>query len=286
MACAEEDAARLLGWFTDLDRVVVAFSGGVDSAVVLAAALRALGPGRVEAATAVSASLAMSERHAAARLAARLGVAHRWVPTDELAVPAYRANGRDRCFHCKATLLDALGATAAVTGAAAICTGTNADDVRDPFRPGIAAAAQRGARTPLADLGLTKDRVRALARRWDLPVADKPATPCLASRIAYGTEVTEPLLRSVERAETAVRRLLLLRGRAPRQLRVRVLADRVRVEVEATDLPRLTDSPERLLRLLRRCGVDRHDVDLAQFRSGGLNLLSPTVAGQLPASRA
>jgi uncharacterized protein len=273
VATAVVDGERLLAWFTGFERVVVAFSGGVDSALVLAGAVRALGPHRVEAVTAVSPSLAEVERAGAAETAARLGAIHRWVTTDEMTRPAYRRNDTDRCFHCKASLLDALRDLPAAAEGAAVCTGTNADDVVDPYRPGIRAAAERGARTPLADLGLTKDRVRAVARLWGVSVAAKPATACLASRIAHGSEVTATLLQSVDRAEVAVRRLLVLRGHPARDLRVRVLPDRVRIELDPAALRALDDPAERLLAVVRRAGLDRPALDTAVFRSGGLHLL-------------
>ena len=141
--------------------------------------------------------------------------------TDEMARPGYRENGRDRCFHCKATLLDTLRPLAAELGLAHVATGTNADDAVAGFRPGIAAAAQRGALTPLLDAGLTKAQVREASRRWGLVTADKPAMACLSSRIAYGVEVTPTRLARVDRAETALRTRLGAVG----DLRVRDLGD-------------------------------------------------------------
>lgn len=268
------DEARLLAWFRGRARVVVAFSGGVDSAVVLAAAARALGADRVTAATAVSPAVSARERADAAAVAGSLGVAHRWVATDELARDGYRANDRDRCYFCKSELFDALARSLTVEDATTVCSGTNADDVHDPFRPGIRAGREYRVGTPLADLGLTKERVRALARGWGVPVADKPAQPCLASRIAYGVEVSAPLLAAVERAETALRRLLLLRGHRVRDLRVRRLADRVRVEVDDAALAALPDPADpRVRSLLAHCGFGEVVVEVAAFRSGGLNLL-------------
>jgi uncharacterized protein len=269
------DERRLADWFAGHDRVVVAFSGGVDSAVVLAAAVRALGPARVTAATAVSPAVAARVRADAAAVARRLAVPHRFVITDELASAGYRANGRNRCYFCKSELFDALVRELGdEADDATVCTGTNADDVHDPFRPGIRAGRERGVGTPLADLGLTKDRVRALARSWLLPVADKPAQPCLASRIAYGVEVSAATLRAVERAETAIRRLLALRGHPVQDLRVRLLADRVRIEVDDPSLAGLPDPNDpRFTSLLARCGFGPVAVEVAPFRSGGLNLL-------------
>ncbi|MCU1607703.1 MAG: uncharacterized protein JWP46_4168, partial [Modestobacter sp.] len=199
---------RLVAQFTGLPGVLVAFSGGVDSGVVLAAAVRALGADRVVAATAVSPSLPAVERAAAHGFAVSLGVRHEQPRTDELAREGYVANAGDRCFFCKAELVDVLTPLAARLGIADVVTGTNADDVRAGFRPGIRAATERGAWAPLARAGLTKDDVRAAARRWDLPLADKPAAACLASRIAYGVPVSAPRLARVEAAETALRAAL------------------------------------------------------------------------------
>ena len=248
-----------------LGSVLVAFSGGADSAFVLAAAARSLGTARVLAATAVSPSLAAAELPAAQAFAASLGVRHLTPRTDELDREAYVANGRDRCFHCKATLLDTLRPLAAEHGLAAVVTGTNADDVVARFRPGIRAAAERGAATPLADAGLTKADVREASRRWGLATADKPALACLSSRIAYGVQVTPLRLARVDRAETALRTRL---GEV-RDLRVRDLGDGVaRVELDAAALGRCDDAD---LDAVREEGFEQ--VSVQEFRSGSLNLL-------------
>lgn len=257
--------ARLAGLdvrLRGLGAVLVAFSGGADSAFVLAAAVRVLGPDRVAAATAVSPSLAGGELPAAQAFAAGLGVRHLTPSTDELARPGYAQNGRDRCFHCKATLLDALVPLAAELDLPHVVTGTNADDVVARFRPGIRAAAERGALTPLADAGLTKDDVRAASRRYGLPTADKPALACLSSRIAYGVPVTPARLARVDRAETAVRARL-----APTDVRVRDLGDRVaRLELDPAALARCDDG---VLALVRAEGFAT--VTAREFRSGSLN---------------
>src|SRR4051812_14847800 len=161
----DRTAGRLLDWFTGHGSVLVAFSGGADSALVLAAAVRSLGPGSVLAATAVSDALADGEADFARSFAAGLGVEHLCVSTREIDVEGYRANDGNRCYFCKSTLLDTLLPVAAERGAVVV-TGTNADDHRAGFRPGIRAARERGAREPLADCGLTKADVRAVSRRW------------------------------------------------------------------------------------------------------------------------
>ncbi|WP_138735492.1 ATP-dependent sacrificial sulfur transferase LarE [Modestobacter excelsi] len=251
--------------------VLVAFSGGVDSGVVLAAAVRALGADRVVAATAVSPSLPAAERAAAHAFAVGLGVRHEQPATDELSRPGYVANAGDRCAFCKAELVDVLTPLAAELGIADVVTGTNADDLRAGFRPGIRAAAERGAWAPLARAGMTKDDVRAAARRWDLPLADKPAAACLASRIAYGVPVSAARLARVEAAELALRAALADAGLAVRDLRVRDMGEDVaRVEVDATLVPAV--GPELLAAV---DGFARVELDPRGFRSGAMNELLP-----------
>jgi uncharacterized protein (TIGR00268 family) len=253
--------------------VLVAFSGGVDSGVVLAAAVRALGADRVVAATAVSPSLPAAERAGAAAFAESLGVRHEFPPTDELSREGYRANAGDRCAFCKAELVEVLTPLAARLGIADVVTGTNADDLRAGFRPGIRAAAERGAWAPLAHAGMTKDDVRAAARRWGLPLADKPAAACLASRIAYGVPVTREGLTRVESAESALRAALEDAGLAVRDLRVRDLGgDTARVEVDAALVTELAARSELLAAV---AGFGRVEVDPRGFRSGSMNELLP-----------
>src|SRR5207302_909196 len=212
--------------------VLVAFSGGADSAFLLAAAVRACGRDNVAAATAVSPSIPATELEGAARFADELGVRHLTPRTDEMSRAGYRANAGDRCYFCKAELLDVLTPVAARSGLACIATGTNADDAVAGFRPGIRAAAERGAITPLRDVGLTKAEIRAASRDWDLPTWDKPAAACLSSRIAYGVQVTPARLARVERAEATLRAALQSAGVPVRDLRVRDLGDRARIEID------------------------------------------------------
>ena len=189
----------------DINRVVVAFSGGADSALLAHAANAVLGPERVHVVTAVSPSLAAAERADAEALASELGLRWSAVETDEMTHAAYRANDADRCAHCKDALMDVL-APIAEAESATVVLGVNVDDLGD-HRPGQRAAIDRGARFPLVEAGLTKDEVRACSRRLGLRTADKPAAACLASRVPYGTEVTIDVLSGVERAEAALRRL-------------------------------------------------------------------------------
>ncbi|HEY0403428.1 MAG TPA: ATP-dependent sacrificial sulfur transferase LarE [Blastococcus sp.] len=256
-----------------LPGVLVAFSGGVDSGVVLAAAVRALGADRVVAATAVSPSLPSSERDLAAGFAASLGVRHEQPRTDELSREGYRANAGDRCAFCKSELVDVLTPLAARLGIADVVTGTNADDLRAGFRPGIRAAAERGAWAPLARAGMTKDDVRAAARRWGLPLADKPAAACLASRIAYGVPVSAEGLARVEAAEAGLRAALTGAGLAVRDLRVRDLGSGIaRVEIDADRVPTVAARPDLLAAV---AGFDRVELDPRGFRSGSMNELLP-----------
>jgi uncharacterized protein len=280
MSALDDRLAALHADLAALPGVLVAFSGGVDSGVVLAAAVRALGADGVVAATALSPSLPAAERSAAHGFAVSLGVRHEEPRTDELSREGYVANAGDRCFFCKAELVDVLTPLAARLGIADVVTGTNADDLRAGFRPGIRAATERGAWAPLARAGLTKDDVRAAARRWELPLADKPAAACLASRIAYGVPVSADRLARVEAAETALRGALAAAGLAVRDLRVRDLGavrgrDTARVEVDAALVPELAGRPEVLARVRDAAGFDLVELDPRGFRSGSMNELLP-----------
>jgi uncharacterized protein len=267
-----EPAERLIAQFTDYGRTLVAFSGGVDSSVVLAAAARALGPDRVAGVTAVSAALPAAERDAAAEFCARLGVAHYPVETREMDSAGYRENAPTRCYFCKSTLLDAATELAAARGYPTVATGTNASDLAAGFRPGIRAAAERGARTPLADAGLDKAAVRAVARQWGLSTWDKPAAACLSSRVAYGVTITPARLARVERAESAARRLLA--AHHVRDLRVRDLGGAVRVEIDA-DLVAAARQDPGLPAAIAAAGFADAPVSIEAFRSGSMNELLP-----------
>ena len=259
----------------DRGSVLVAYSGGADSAFLLAAAVRALGAERVAAATGYSDSLPQAERDPARAFAESLGVEVMTPRTHEMDREGYRANSGDRCFFCKAELLDVLTPLASEHGLAHVATGTNADDAVAGFRPGIRAAAERGAITPLRDAGLTKAQVREASRRWDLPTWDKPAAACLSSRVAYGVEVTPHRLARVERAEAAVRALLGQHGVPLRDLRVRDLGDRASVEVDAALLQGVLrpdgELTTALLDDVRRAGFGEAALDPRGFRSGSMN---------------
>ena len=258
--------------------MLVAFSGGADSALLLAAAVRALGVEQTVAATAWSPSLPEAERQAATAYCASLGVRHVTPRTHELDRSGYRANSGARCGHCKSELLDTLSPLADELGLAVVATGTNADDAVAGFRPGIAAAAARGAVTPLRDVGLTKAQVREASRRWGLSTWDKPAAACLSSRIAYGVPVDREGLRRVERAEVGLRRALGESGIVVRDLRVRDLgADRARVEVDEDAVAPVSLSAAATA-AVQEAGFTVVEVDPRGFRSGSMNELLPDPA--------
>ncbi|MBX3424756.1 MAG: ATP-dependent sacrificial sulfur transferase LarE [Pirellulales bacterium] len=263
-------AERLVAALTEIGPCVVAYSGGVDSAVVAKAAAAALGD-QALAATGVSPSLASGELDAAAQLAAEIGIRHVAIATDEFARDGYLSNGPDRCFHCKTELYTVLRASPAIGSARTIVNGANADDLHE-FRPGLQAAAEHAIRSPLAELGLDKRAVRRLAAYWGLAAWDKPATPCLSSRVAYGVSVTPERLARIDNAEQHLRRLGFS------QVRVRCHEnDLARVEVSAAELPRLAtpEVREQLVRVLREAGFNFVTLDLEGFRTGSFKTLVP-----------
>ena len=272
----ETRSSALQAHLRELGSVLVAFSGGADSAFLLAAAVRALGPERVAAATAYSASLPGRERDPARSFAESLGVRVLTPSTHEMEREGYRRNDGDRCYHCKAELLDVLRPLAERHGLRHVATGTNADDLVAGFRPGIRAAAERAAVTPLATAGLTKAQVRAASRRWGLPTWDKPAAACLSSRVAYGIEVTPRALARVERAETEVRRVLEEAGVTVTDLRVRDLGDQASVELDRTVVALLGRRPEladTVTATVVATGFPAAVLDRRGFRSGSMNEL-------------
>ncbi|MDO5500367.1 MAG: ATP-dependent sacrificial sulfur transferase LarE [Propionibacteriaceae bacterium] len=248
-------------------RLGVAYSGGVDSATLVAVAVRALGAGRVVAVLGVSPSLAASERAIAHRVAADIGAEVVEIETHEGARPDYVANGPDRCFHCKDELFSAISESAvADLGLSAVAYGENADDAVRPDRPGARAAGEHGVLRPLAAAGLSKDQVRELARGLGLAVADKPAAPCLASRIPHHSPVTAEKLAQVEQAEAAVRALGLS------DCRVRHHGEVARVEVPVDELGLVVARRAEVLGAVRGAGFRFVAVDLAGIQSGAFTL--------------
>lgn len=245
---------------------LVAFSGGVDSAVVAKAAYMALNTKSI-AVTAVSSSLASGERKVAERIAAAIGIRHEVIFTDELSDPMYVANQSTRCWHCKDELYSRLRQKGAELGFDTIANGTIVEDLGD-FRPGLQAAEQHGVVSPLVECGIDKPRVRELAAFWDLEVWDKPASPCLSSRIVYGLEITPERLARIDAAE------VLLKELGFPVVRVRCHQDDLaRIEVPIDQIPRLVE-PEvrkRLSGRLRALGFRFVTLDIEGFRSGNLN---------------
>ena len=254
------DVAALRAGLRRLDRVTVAFSGGADSAFLAWVANDELGAERARCVTAVSPSLAPSERDDCAALAREWGLTWVEVPTAELDDPAYVANGGDRCFHCKSALMDALDG---FDGVAVL--GVNVDDLGD-HRPGQQAAAGRGAVFPLVDAGFTKADVRAASRALGLRTWDKPAAACLASRLPYGTEVTIGVLSTVAAAEAGLRALGF------RELRVRHYGDLARIELGRDELASAVDRRDEIVAAVHAAGYRYVTLDLEGLRSGNLNL--------------
>ncbi|MEW5735617.1 MAG: ATP-dependent sacrificial sulfur transferase LarE [Thermodesulfobacteriota bacterium] len=266
MGSPGEKKERLLSLLKDQGPLCVAFSGGVDSALLCAAAKEALGADRVLAVTVVSLLMAARERETARRVAGELGIAHVEVVQDDLINPGIAANTPERCYFCKKSHLAAIAAAARERGFAALAHGANLDD-RGDFRPGLAAAREAGVPAPLAEAGLLKKEIRALAREMGISVWDKPSSACLASRIPFGTPLTKEALARVEAAEDFLFSLGLS------GFRVRHFGAVAVVEAAPEDLTRFADPGfrERAAEGVRRAGFSRVALDLAPYRQGSLN---------------
>jgi uncharacterized protein len=263
----DDKLARMRAHVRALESVAVAFSAGVDSTFVLKVAVDVLGPERVLAVTARSPAVPADELAEAERLAGLVGARHLVVDTHELDNPNYAANPNDRCYYCKRTLYHHLDGVLRAYGLACVVNGTNLDDLGD-WRPGLRAASEHAVHAPAADAGLTKADIRALSARLGLPTHDKPASPCLASRVPYGHAVTAAKLRMIERAEGYLRRRFDLR-----ECRVRHYDAFARVEVPVAYLAEVTAPPvlAEIERHFRDIGFPNTEIDPRGFRSGALN---------------
>ncbi len=271
-----EKRDRLLDLLRSYGSCAVAFSGGLDSAVLAKAAVLALGEKSV-AVTGVSASLAAGELDEAREVARAIGIRHEVIETSEVDLPEYQRNDANRCYHCKNELFGQINELARRTEMAVVLDGSNRDD-HGEHRPGMRAAKDRKVRSPLAECGFTKSELRALAADWEIPIWDKPATPCLSSRIAYGEQVTPERLRMVDEAER------FFRNRGFEPLRVRYHGgDVARVEVVAEAIARFADEAFRreAVEHLKSVGFKYVSLDLAGFRSGSLNDVLPVESLQL-----
>ena len=268
LTSAASAANSLVNHISAFQTCVVAFSAGVDSSVVAKAAYLALKDNAL-AVTAVSPSLASGEVDEAKHIAAQIGIQHQLIQTTEVTNADYKRNDHDRCYFCKSELYSRLETIAKAFPNSQVLNGANSDDLGD-YRPGLRAASEYNVRAPLVECGISKSRVREIARYWKLSCADKPAMPCLSSRIAYGVEVTPERLRMIDRAEA------YLRGLDFRELRVRYHeGDLARVEVTAEEIPRLVKMRSKLVAELSEVGFRFVTIDLEGFQSGKLNQLIP-----------
>ena len=265
---------HLRSLLSEMRTVLLAYSGGVDSSVLLRAAAEILGQNLI-AVTAVSETYPAEELHLAKQFTASLGVRHRILQTEELSNDEFSRNAQDRCYHCKHELFGKLRQIAESEGIPWILDGSNTDDQRD-FRPGRRAAGEFSVRSPLAESGLSKQEIRDLARRLNLPMWDKPSLACLSSRIPYGTRITPDLVKNIQAAEDVVRSLGI------RQVRVRHHGDTARIEVDREDLIRLVSEDARrvIVDSFKALGYTYICVDLEGYRTGSMNEVLRTESGQ------
>ena len=256
---------HLRSLLSEMRAVILAYSGGVDSSVLLRAAAETLGQNLI-AVTAVSETYSAEELHLAKKFTASLGVRHRVLQTEELSKEEFSRNAEDRCYHCKQELFGKLRQIAEAEGIAWILDGSNTDDQRD-YRPGRRAAGEFSVRSPLAETGLSKQEIRDLARRLNLPMWDKPSLACLSSRIPYGTRITSALVKNIQTAEDVIRSLGI------RQVRVRHHGDTARIEVDREDLIRLVseDAKRKIVDSFKALGYAYVCLDLEGYRTGSMN---------------
>ncbi|MBY0148391.1 ATP-dependent sacrificial sulfur transferase LarE [Neobacillus niacini] len=248
----------------EMESVVVAFSGGVDSTFLLKAAVETLGAGHVLAVTADSETYPSSELLEARELAERIGVKHQVIETSELAIPGYAENNKNRCYFCKSSLFDHLIPVMEEKGYNNVIYGVIADDMNE-HRPGMQAAKEKGIRGPLLEANLFKEEIRELSQQFDLPTWNKPSFACLSSRIAYGEYITKEKLTKVEKAEAYLKSLNI------RQVRVRTHQEIARIEVEPDDMKTVLENHDAIVKELQEYGYKYITLDLLGYKSGSMN---------------